>query len=116
MVGTPPAASVAPAEHRTAAEQINYWARLGMQVDRSGTITNRRVRSVAAAEAQLAGLDPEERAAAHAVIDASIGAAAGRERFGPAARTAGRASVSLDDDGNLIEIAADGTRRVLESP
>ena len=28
------ASAVAPSEHRTATEQINYWARIGMQVER----------------------------------------------------------------------------------
>jgi D-serine deaminase-like pyridoxal phosphate-dependent protein len=107
------AASVASAENRTATEQINYWARIGMQIERSGSVTSRRVLAVAAGEAQFAGLVPEERSAAHAVIDARLAEQAAKERFGPAARAAGHTTVSIDDDGALIEIAPDGSRRRL---
>jgi hypothetical protein len=95
------------------AEQINYWARIGMQVERSSTVTNRRVLAVAAGDAQFSALTPEERTAAHAVIDARMAERVARERFGPAARLAGQTTVSLDDAGNLIEIAPDGSRRRL---
>ena len=60
------ASAVAPGEHRTIAEQINHWARIGMQVERSGTIATRKVLAVAAGEEQFATLDSEERETAHA--------------------------------------------------
>ncbi|HEY9557000.1 MAG TPA: hypothetical protein VIR58_19870 [Acidimicrobiales bacterium] len=107
------AASVAPTENRTVTEQINHWARIGMQVERSGSVASRRMLAVAAGDAQLSSLTPPERTAAHALIDAGIAERAARERFGRAARTAGQTTVSLDDDGNLIEIAPDGSRRRL---
>jgi ParD-like antitoxin of type II bacterial toxin-antitoxin system len=107
------AASVAPTENRTVTEQINYWARIGMHVERSGSLATRRLLAVATGEAQFATLHPDERTAAHAVIDAQIAARVAQQRFGPDARTAGQSTVSLDQDGNLIEIAADGSRRRL---
>jgi hypothetical protein len=107
------AASVAPAEQRTIAEQINYWARLGMQVERSASAVGRRVLAVVAGEAQFSTLDPEDRTVAHATIDARMAARTAETRFGPAARAAGQVTVSIDDDGTLVEIAADGTRRPL---
>src|SRR3954469_1856738 len=105
------AASVAPTENRSMAEQINYWTRIGMQVERSGSVANRRVLAVAAGEAQFSSLTPEERTVAHALIDARISERVAAERFGRAARAAGQTTVSLDDDGNLIEITPDGRRR-----
>lgn len=107
------AASVAPSENRTATEQINYWARVGMQVERSGSVANRRVLAVAAGEDQFTTLSVEERPAAHALIDADIAERAAKQRFGPAARAAGHTTVSVDDDGNLIEIGPGGNRRPL---
>jgi hypothetical protein len=107
------AADIAAAERRTMAEQINYWTRIGMQVERSGSVAVRRVLAVAAGEAQFSSLDPDERTAAHALIDARIAERAAGERFGRAARAAGQTTVSLDDDGNLIEITPDGRRRRL---
>lgn len=107
------AAAVAPAENRTIAEQINYWTRIGMQIERSGSVASRRVLAVAAGEAQFSSLDPDERATAHALVDARIAERAAAERFGRAARAAGQTTVSLDHDGNLVEITPDGRRRRL---
>jgi hypothetical protein len=107
------ASAVAPGEHRSIAEQINHWARIGMQIERSGTVATRRVLAVAAGETQFSTLDSQERETAHALIDAEIAERAAGQRFGPAARAAGHTTVSLDDDGNLVEIAADGTTRRL---
>ena len=94
-------------------EQINYWARIGMHIERSASVTKRRVLAVAAGDAQFATLTPQERAGAHALIDARIAERVAKQRFGPDARTAGQATVSIDDDGNLVEITPDGHRRHL---
>lgn len=107
------AASVARAEHRTATEQINYWARIGMQVERSTSRANRRMLDAIAGEAQFSTLTPDERTVAHATIDARIAERVATQRFGRDARRAGQVTVSIDDDGNLIEIAPDGSRRAL---
>ena len=107
------AASVAPTEDRTITEQINYWARIGMQVERSGSLASRRLLAVASGEAQFSTLTVDERTVAHALIDAQIAARASQQRFGPAARTAGQLTVSLDSDGHLISISPDGSRRRL---
>ena len=55
------AASVAPSEHRSVAEQINHWARLGMQVERSASVGGRQVLAVVTGDAQFSSLTPEER-------------------------------------------------------
>jgi hypothetical protein len=107
------AAAVAPSENRTFAEQVNYWARIGMQIERSGSIDHRRVLAVAAGTAQFSTLDQTERAAAHALIDAEISERAVAASFGAAARVAGQTTVYLDDDGNLVEVSAAGVSRRL---
>ena len=107
------AASVASSENRTVAEQINYWARIGMQVERSTSVDGRRVRAVIAGEEQFSMLSAQERTVAHAMIDAAMAARVAEQRFGLTARKAGQVTVSIDDDGTLIEIAPDGTRRPL---
>ena len=66
-----------------------------------------------AGEQQFSELRPEERMAAHALIDARIAERAARQGFGAAARTTGQTTMSLDDDGNLIEVSPDGSRRQL---
>jgi hypothetical protein len=107
------AAAVAPSEHRTVTEQINYWARLGMQVERSASSAGRQVLAVASGDAQFATLTPEDRTVAHATVDARMAARVATARFGPAARAAGEVTVSIDDDGTLVEIAPGGSRRPL---
>ena len=107
------AASVAPTENRTVTEQINYWVRLGMQVERSTSVASRRVLAVVAGDAQFSTLTPHEQTVAHATIDSRLAARVAEQRFGPAARKAGQVTVSIDDDGTLIEIAPDGSRRPL---
>jgi hypothetical protein len=107
------AASVAPTENRTVTEQINYWARIGMQVERSMSVASRRTLAVVVGDAQFSTLTPQERTVAHAAIDARIAERAAEQRFGPAARKAGKVAVSIDDNGTLIEIAPDGSRQPL---
>jgi hypothetical protein len=107
------AAAVAPGENRTVTEQINRWARLGMQVERSTTATNRRVLAAITGEGQFADLTADERVVAHAAIDADITDRVARVRFGDLARRAGQTTVSVDDDGRVVRIAPDGTRTVL---
>lgn len=68
---------------------------------------------VALLEEQFSVLTPPERDTAHALIDADIAERVASQRFGPDARTAGHTTVSIDDDGQLIEIGPDGTRRRL---
>jgi hypothetical protein len=107
------AAAVAHEEDRTIAEQINHWARLGMQVERSGSLAKRRVRATAAGTGRFSVLPADERVAAHALVDAGIAARAATQRFGRDLRASGQTTVSLDDDGTVVEIAPDGTRTKL---
>lgn len=107
------AASIARTENRTAAEQINHWARVGMQIERSMTVDTRRLLAVVEGDAQFSTLTADERTVAHATIDARIAERVARERFGLVARKAGRVTVSIEDDGTLVEIAPDGSRRPL---
>ena len=107
------AAAVGAAEHRSAAEQINYWARVGMQLERATSVDHRRILAVAAGTEQASTLTPEERVAARALIDVRIRSLASITSFGEHARARGETTVSLDDEGRIVEIAPDGTRRYL---
>ena len=105
--------AVAAQENRSVAEQISHWARIGMLVERSGSVATRRLLAVVSGEAQFATLSDDERTTAHALVDARIAELAASQSFGPAARADGQTTVSVDDHGNLIEIAPDGTRQSL---
>lgn len=71
------------------------------------------IEAVARGEAQFEALTPEEREAAHALIDARIRERAASARFGELAQTAGRPAVVLDEHGRLVEINSDGPPRRL---
>lgn len=107
------AASVAAIENRTATEQINYWARIGMQVERATSAASRRILAVVTGDSQFAELDVADRTVAHATIDARMAERIAAAKFGTDARRAGQVTVAIDDDGNLIEIAPGGQRRSL---
>jgi hypothetical protein len=77
------AAAVAAVEHRSAAEQVSYWARIGMQFERDATAHHLRLMDVVAGEAQFSDLDIDERSIAHALIDANIARGVASQRFGP---------------------------------
>lgn len=68
---------------------------------------------VDAGRAQFTELTDPERAAAHAQVNAAISSRVADADFGAAARARGMPSVSLDEDGNVIETAPDGTVRKL---
>ncbi|MFT3970236.1 MAG: hypothetical protein QM695_08140 [Micropruina sp.] len=55
----------------------------------------------------------QERDISHAVIDARIAERAAGVRLGATVRQSGQTTVSIDDDGNLVEIKPDGTRHLL---
>ncbi len=107
------AAVVAVAENRSFAEQINYWVRLGMQVERATSAEGRQVLEVATGAAQFSMLASEERTIAHATVDARMAERVAATSFGLAARKAGQVTVSIDDDGTLVEVGPDGSRRPL---
>jgi len=85
-----------------------------MHVERAGSTGHRRVLDAIAGRAQFSALTRDERTLAHGQVDARIAELAAAQSFGAAERAAtGHATVSLDDDGTLVEIAPDGTRRPL---
>lgn len=107
------ASAVAVAENRSVAEQINFWARLGMQVERSASARSRAVMNAVAGVGQFSDLSKHDRMAAHALVDSRIAERVANQQFGASARRAGHRTVSIDEFGELIEITADGGRRKL---
>ncbi len=84
-----------------------------MQIERSGSVTSRRVLAVANGDEQFSTLTTTERTAAHSLVDARTSERISKQRFGRDTRAAGSSTISLDDDGNLIEITPGGNRRRL---
>jgi hypothetical protein len=105
------AAAVAAVEHRSTAEQVSHWARIGMLFERHATAERSHVAAAVSGDTQFSHLGSNEREVAHALVDANIARRVASERFGAVRRASGRRTASLDDDANVIEVAADGTTR-----
>jgi hypothetical protein len=100
-------------EHRSAAKQLEHWARFGMFYDRQTSASHRRIQRAIAGEASLRDLDDDERVVANAAIDAAISTAANGTSFADRLAARGVTTVVMDDEGRLVRRHADGSTTVL---
>ncbi len=103
------AAATAARTHRSTAEQVNYWAAVGRRVTSATGVDQRRLDMVVAGAAQFSTLTGEERVIAHARIDTDIEQRSTATSFSELARLDGVTTVTMNDDGDLIQTAPDGT-------
>lgn len=103
------AASMAARTHRSTAEQINYWAAVGRRVTAATGVDQRRLDLVVSGQAQFSTLTESERVIAHARVDANIEQRAATTSLAELARLDGVTTVTMDDDGALVQISPDGT-------
>lgn len=108
------AQQVAVRESRSAAEQVNHWARIGQSLAMHQAASRRRIEAVLAGTLPMSVLRPDEREIVNAELDAAITARAQSTPLGQAASAAGVTTVALDDDGRLVEYRPDGTSAVLD--
>lgn len=99
-------------EHRSAAKQLEHWARFGMFFA-GQTDVSRRIQRAVAGRVPLTELTSEERLVANATIDANISVAANSVSFADRLAARGVTTVLIDDEGRLIERHPDGTTTVL---
>lgn len=102
-------------ESRSAAEQVNHWARLGQALALQQSASRRRVEAVLAGTLPMSALRPDERDVVNAELDAAITAMAQGTPLGLASATAGMTTVALDDEGRLVEYRPDGTSALLDA-
>lgn len=98
----------ADATGRSAAQQIGYWAKLGRELERSGSVSVREVAEVLAGARSYDDLDAKSQAAVRAEWDARIEAR--REALNLAERfvAEGRAWVEAGADGTTVRHPAAG--------
>ena len=96
-------------EHRSAAKQIEHWARFGMYFDRQTSSARRRVQRAVAGEVPLRELSTDEQLTANALIDATISAAANSISFADRLAARGTTTVTMTADGELRRREPDGT-------
>ena len=100
-------------QSRSAKQQLDHWARVGMAVSMVHTAARRRVEAALSGALELTNLTSEERAVFNAELDASISEAARRISFGEVLAHRGVTTVALDDEGVLTRYGPDGsTERV----
>ena len=108
------AARVGRLESRSAAQQIDHWARLGRNISMHQTAARRRVEAALTGDLALAELTAEERLVVHAELDVAVAEAAQSTKFADLLAGEGITTVALDDAGNLVSYLPDGTARPLE--
>jgi len=107
------AEAVGREERRSAAKQLEHWARFGMFFDRQTTASRRRIQRAVAGEASLGELDDDERIVANAAMNAAISAAANEVSFADRLAARGVTTVVMDDEGQMVRRYPDGSTAVL---
>ncbi len=104
------AASVEGArQSRSAKQQLDHWARVGLAVSMPHTAARRRVEAALSGTVALSTLTSEQRAVFDAELDASISESARRTSFGAVLAGRGVTTVALSDDDVLTRYHPDGT-------
>lgn len=99
-------------ESRSAAEQVNHWARIGQSLALHRSASRRRIEAVLAGTLPMSALRPDEREVVNAELDAAI---TSRAQSTPLGKAAGGTTVALDDEGRLVEYRPDGTSALLDA-
>lgn len=107
------AKSAGASSSRSAAQQVDYWARLGRAVSMVESAARRRIEAAVAGELPLAELSGEERIVANAEIDATVEQLAQSTSYGARLACEGVTTVALDEDGRLVEYRPDGSTAIV---
>ncbi len=100
-------------QSRSAKQQLDYWARVGREVTSHQSAARRRIEAVLAGAVPMSGLTGDERLVLNAEIDAEIDVRMTTTDFGATLDARGITTVSLDDEGRLVEHLPDGGHAVV---
>lgn len=107
------AAAEATRQSRSTKQQLDHWARVGRAVSSQQTASRRRVEAALAGDLDLAELTVEEGVVFNAEISAAIEESLARTSYGDTLAARGITTVALDDSGELVEYAPDGSAEPL---
>lgn len=96
-------------QSRSAKQQLDHWTRLGRAVSMGESTARRRIEAAMSGTVSPSDLTVDERTVLNAELDASIQAHARAVSYGHLLAAEGVTTVSLDDDGNLVEHRPDGS-------
>lgn len=102
-------------QSRSAAQQIDYWVRIGQGLSLLQSASRRRVEAVLAGTLPMRALRPDERLLVNAELDAGVAVKAQSTPLGAAVAADGVTTVALDEQGRLVEYRPDGTSGLLDS-
>lgn len=94
---------------RSAAQQVDYWVRVGRAVTMAEAGVRRRIDDAIAGRRPMTELSAQERLMANAEIDAAIEQAAVTTNYAERLAAEGITTVTMDDDGRLITRHPDGS-------
>lgn len=87
---------------RSAAQQVNYWARIGRQLEASVSVSRRDISRVLAGQQSYDRLDAYEQAVVRAEWDERMTAARERLDFSAELAAAGESWVEADEQGRTV--------------
>lgn len=103
------AAAEGARQSRSTKQQLDHWARVGRAVSSQHTASRRRVEAALAGDLELSELTVEEGVVFNAEISAAIEEGLARTNYGDTLAARGITTVALDDSGELVEYAPDGS-------
>ncbi|MHB8341009.1 MAG: TA system antitoxin ParD family protein [Mycobacteriales bacterium] len=101
-------------QRRSAKQQLDHWARVGLAVSAPHTAARRRVEAALAGEVALRELSSDERSVVSAELDASISETARGISFGEVLAGRGVTIVALNEAGGLTRYHPDGSTETLD--
>jgi hypothetical protein len=103
------AAAEGARQSRSTKQQLDHWARVGRAVSSQHTASRRRVEAALAGDLELSELTVEEGVVFNAEVSAAIEESLARTNYGDTLAARGVTTVALDDSGELVEYAPDGS-------
>jgi len=103
------AAAEGARQSRSTKQQLDHWVRVGRAVSSQHSASRRRVEAALAGELELSELTVEEGVVFNAEISAAIEEGLARTNYGDTLAAHGVTTVALDDSGELVEYAPDGS-------
>ena len=97
---------------RSASQQVVHWARIGREIEASGSISHKEIAEVLTGSRSYDSLSPKEQAVVRAEWSARMDAMRASLDLAHEFAAAGRTWVELDDDGNVVERGASTATKV----
>lgn len=99
--------------NRSMTEQVEHWARIGRALERAPGVSMARIRDALAAETDFDTLSADERAVALGALESATFNPRGDRDLQRDKRRKRQPYTVLDDQGRVVEVAANGRKRVI---